>query len=306
MRAPAQILAENGFWYGKGKFARPEAALVAAREVVETWPEGDGLGAPELIGEFVLPPPDGSTSRDFQTLHFDFGLPLVPPVAADVARLTALHVPVGRRDVAAFTRLVPLGVLLAQREWPPPAELVERFRAYGATHGARDDRGYIEGSLARIIEAAAGGVPTLPSVKTAPEFLCGLEFDTLQAEQAFLARHGLSVDAVEVALAPGELLVFDNLAVAHGRRGTRQPGELCQWVFGHRGLAARAQVLIRDRWLCVFAGSGHRGEWLAGDRRLTWPLFGVASQGATRTRRICRLCPIWMPRFHRGGCASLA
>jgi hypothetical protein len=94
---------------------------------------------------------------------------------------------------------------------------VERFQTYASTHGARDDREYIEGSLARIVEASAGGVPTLPSVKAVPELLCGLEFDTLQAEHDFLARHGLHVEAVEVALAPGQLLVFDNLAVAHGR-----------------------------------------------------------------------------------------
>lgn len=254
MRTPGQDLDERGFWYAEEEFVSPEAALTVARATIETRSERAGLGTLELIGDFVLPPPDGSTSRDFQTLHFDFGLPLVPRVATDVARYTALHVPRSCSGVTAATRLVALSPLLAQRDWPPAAELVKRFRAYAASHGARDDGGYTEGSLARIIEAATGATPVLPSVKTTPEFLCGLEFDTLEGEEAFLGRHGLEVEALELALAPGELLIFDNLAVAHGRRGCRRPGELRQWVFGHRRLPPRMQERTRDRWLRLFAG----------------------------------------------------
>lgn len=67
------------------------------------------------------------------------------------------YIPADVMGVQAVTRLVPLAAaLLAQRSWPPPAELVERLRSYGRTHGAWDDEeGYVEGSLARIVEAAA-------------------------------------------------------------------------------------------------------------------------------------------------------
>ncbi len=51
---------------------------------------------------------------------------------------------------------------------------------------------------------------------------------------------------------PGELLLFDNLAVAHGRRGTRQPGELRQRVFG-RHLQPAAQRELRDHVLAAFS-----------------------------------------------------
>jgi hypothetical protein len=150
---------------------------------------------------------------------------------------------------------VPLVALLGQRSWPQPAELVDRLTSYGRTHGAWDDaKGYTEGSLARIIEAAAASsAPMLPSVKLDPGFLCGLEFDSLSSELAFFSHHGLRIrDAeVEIALEPGELLVFDNLAVAHGRRGPRQPGELCQRVFGHH-LEPAAQIKLRDRVLTAF------------------------------------------------------
>jgi Taurine catabolism dioxygenase TauD, TfdA family len=209
-----------------------------------------------VIGSFVLAPPGSGNTRDFQTLHFDFGLPLNATIDQEVARYTALYIPGDARGVQAVTRLVPLTALLSQRTWPPPAELVKRLTSYGRTHGARnDDGGYVEGSLARIIEAAAGvRPPVLPSVKVEVGFLCGLEFDSLLAEVAFFALHGLYIEDVEIAidLRPGELLVFDNLAVAHGRRGMRKPGEMCQRMFGQM-LEPTAQMKLRDKFLEGFA-----------------------------------------------------
>lgn len=226
-----------------------------ARALVEACRIERGLPPLSIISDFVVPPLEAGESREFQTLHFDFGLPLDPKIEQDIARLTALYVPVEAAPVQAVTRLVPLVALLGQRPWPPPGELVERFVSYGRTHGAWDDDcGYIEGSLARIVEAAAADCsPFLPSVKGEPGFLCGLEFDSLAAEIAFFASHGLRIHDVEidVALQPGELLVFDNLAVAHGRRGTRRPGELRQHVFGHC-LQPAALRELRDSFLTGF------------------------------------------------------
>lgn len=209
-----------------------------------------------MVGDFVVPPVEGPPSRDFQTLHLDFGLPLIPVVPADVARFTALQVLAGEPVSEALTRLVPLRLLFGARLWPDHQELIRRFAAYGASHGAWDDAaGYIEGSLARIVEAALGQTPVLPSVKTEPDFLCGAEFTSLDEEQRFLHERGLHPDgvAVEVCLHPGELLVFDHLLVAHGRRGRRRAGELHQRVFGHRGVPVEQQTQLRDRVLAAFA-----------------------------------------------------
>ncbi len=257
-----RLLEPQGFAWVRGNLGGADEAFAAARALIDARAAVDGGTALAAVGDFVLPPPDGHESRGFQTLHFDFGLPLNPKVEQDVGRYTALHIPSGFGRVSAVTRLVPLAPLLGQRAWPAPAELRARFAAYGRTHGAWDDeRGYVEGSLARLVEAAAGS-GELPSVKAEPGFLCGTEFENLRSELRFFERHSLDIEAVqvEVPLSPGELLVFDNLAVAHGRRGVRRPGELRQWVFGETGLAPAGQAEWRDRVLVAFGGSRSGGS----------------------------------------------
>ena len=239
-----------GFVHVSGPFARVGDAWNTARSLVDAvTPE-----CLEVLGDFVIPPPEGPASRGFQTLHFDFGLPLIPVQSTDLARYTALHIPVNAQPSAAVTRLVPLRPLLAAIGWPDSEELIARFTAYGHSHGAWDDAaGYVEGSLARVVEAALGQAPMLPSVKTEPGFLCGAEFDSLSGEHAFFAHQGLPLAEVEleVRLQPGDLIVFDNLALAHGRCGTRQPGELHQRIYGHPALSVAQQIEFRDRVLAV-------------------------------------------------------
>jgi len=249
-------LVELGFVWVRERFLESACACRLATRLVDACCDLEGVAALEVVGSFVLPPPDGLESRDFQTLHFDFGIPLGPAPELDVGRFTALHIPFGFDGVSAVTRLVPLVALLGQRVWPGRAELIDRVVAYGETHGAWDGaEGYVEGSLARLVEAAAGS-RVLPSVKTEPGFLCGMEFESVLSEARFLEQLGLSVEAVEfeIALSPGELLVFDNLAVAHGRRGSRRPGELHQWVFGAKAVGLAEQRSIRDGVLAAFDG----------------------------------------------------
>jgi Taurine catabolism dioxygenase TauD, TfdA family len=267
MDDPVAKLDSHGFARLSGPFPTSDEAFDVAGALVEMCQLEQGLLPLSIIGDFVLPPLDGGQTRDFQTLHFDFGLPLDPKVEGDVARYTALYVPNVVTGVQAVTRLVPLVALLGQRSWPTPAELLERLSSYGRSHGAWDDEeGYVEGSLARIVEAAAAErAPILPSVKAEPGFLCGLEFDSLHSELAFFARHGLRIDdaEIDINLQPGELLLFNNLALAHGRRGTRQPGELRQRVYGHH-LRPAAQSKLRDHVLTAFhAQAGTEGFGLA-------------------------------------------
>lgn len=240
------VLAGSGFVHLPGPFARPADAWRVAAAVAS-----DLCGSPpDVVGDFVIPPLGGLPSRDFQTLHLDFGVPLVPGSPCDVARVTALYAPAEAAPSDAATRLVPLRGFLAQRRWPPLEELLARFVAYGATHGAWEGAvGYVEGSFARIVEAALAETPVLPSIKANPEFLCGMEFAALADERSFFADRGLRLEGfeTEVVVRPGEMLLFDNLAIAHGRRGRREPGELLQRVFGHQQLPVGAQASLRDR-----------------------------------------------------------
>jgi hypothetical protein len=255
VEAHRAALADHGFAYVSGGFGTVEEAFSEARSLVDSFVAADVFAPVSVIGDFVIPPPDAPETRDFQTLHFDFGLPIDPKIRRDVALYTALHVSDGAPPTSALTRLVPIAGLLRQRAWPAREQLVSRLVSYGKTHGAWDDaEGYQEGSFARIIEAAAGNAPRLPSVKANPDFRCGMEFDSLEAEVAFLRGFGLRVDEIEVAvvLHPGDLLVFDNLRLAHGRSGKRQPGELRQRVLGYKHLSPAGQFELRDRVLGAF------------------------------------------------------
>jgi hypothetical protein len=253
---PVATLAMSGVTSIPGPLPSARVAFDDAAAVIEAVHAKSRQPSLEIIGDFVVPPIGGPPSRDFQTLHFDFGLPLIPAAAGDVARYTALYIRADAPCSKARTRLVFLDTLLAQRAWPDHEELLRRFAAYGESHGAwAHSDGYTEGSLARIIEAASGDVPVLPSVKLSPDFLCGNEFSSLAAEVGFFAAHGLSVGDVqiELTLKPGAVMIFDNLVLAHGRRGARRPGELCQRVFGYRALAPSSQCEARDRVLAAFS-----------------------------------------------------
>ena len=214
----------------------------------------------QVVGEFRIPE-SSAQARDFQALHFDFGLPLQPRQPRDVAHYTVLYVSPGTGHTQAFTRLVNLTELLGQRSWPDGDTLVRRFAAYGESHGAWDPaEGYTEGILGRLIDAAHGDDPALPSVRATPGFLCGTEFAGCDEEARFLASHGLSLEAGETAIRiePSQVLIFDNLQIAHGRRGRRATRELHQLVLGYPALGIAGQLQIRERILRAFAGRDER------------------------------------------------
>lgn len=249
----------DGVFLLPGPFATPTAAHSAAWDVCSrarerSIPEPD-WPALEVVGDFVVPPPGPGKGRDFQALHFDFGLPLDPRGARDVAHYTALYISPDRGPVEAGTRLVRLDALLAQRGWATRGELIRRFRDYGLSHGAWDpEMGYSEGILGRLVEASDGCEPVLPSVSATPGFLCGTEFASADDERRFFEDRGLRLDEAEavVELGPGQLLVFDNLGWAHGRRGRRRAGELHQRIFGYRDLCPSRQRRLRNSILRAF------------------------------------------------------
>jgi hypothetical protein len=178
-----------------------ELAWSYARAVFDEAAREDTIGAgmPPLsvVGQFNLPPP-GARGRDFQALHMDFGLPVVPDCPSDAARFTALYVDRDRARTTALTRIVPLRPLLDQRTWVEPELLIERLRRYGKANaggGVEGRAGYVEGIFARLVEAADGS-STLPRSSDGG-FLCGMEFESLAQERDHFVERGLNLDAVE-------------------------------------------------------------------------------------------------------------
>jgi hypothetical protein len=257
--AAAGELSEAGFVHLRGPRPSKQVAWSHALAVFHEATTGDPIGAdmPRLsvVGRFTIPPL-GARRRDFQALHMDFGLPVAPGCPTDVARFTALYVDPALTRTTAMTRIAPLRRLLSQRAWAQPEDLVERLRRYGAANagdGAENPAGYVEGIFARLVEAVDDS-PTLPR-SGERGFLCGMEFESVAAEQAHLADRGLDLDTAErrVRVAPGQLLLLDNLATAHGRLGIREPLELHQLCVGFRDLDVPRQCVLLSRVLAAFS-----------------------------------------------------
>jgi hypothetical protein len=130
--APAGVgsgeLTSRGFVWLSGPFSSPADAWRCADGLIDSHMSRDA--DLEVIGNFLIPPVDGPPSRDFQTLHFEFGLPLEPAAPADVACFTALHVSSAASPPGAVTRLVPVRTLHGGHPWPDRDELARRFAAY--------------------------------------------------------------------------------------------------------------------------------------------------------------------------------
>jgi hypothetical protein len=248
LEATAATLLESGFVVVAGRWLDKSAAWDMALRIAAAACDLDplsGLPGFEVVGEFTVPPP-GVVQRDFQALHVDYGVPRLAGPPVPVARFTALYLDCAVRGSGAATRIVPLRRLLAQRSWPARDVLVSRVCDDSIAGGP------VEGILARIVEAADQS-RDLPD-READGFLCGMEFRTLDEERRYFAQHGLRLDAAEeeIVLTAAQLLLFDNLAVGHGRRGRRNAGELHQLCIGFGSLDLVGQTVLLNRFLSGF------------------------------------------------------
>ena len=242
----ASVLARDGFVVLLETQPTATSAWVSARAVMSGAAPVDALCAAqaswlEQVGRFVIPPPD-MPQRDFQALHVDFGIPLGTSERADVARYTALYVDPDVPAPQAQTRLVLLGRLATQREWPRLDALAQRLARRLGPDGS-------VGVLGRVIEAV-DSTRELPA-QDAPGFLCGMEFTSLAQERSFFAAHGLDLADAEtrVVVEPGQVMVFDNLRAAHGRVGQRHTQELHQLCMGFRRVDRAGQRFILRSFL---------------------------------------------------------
>lgn len=73
VRGTSAALNSDGFVRIDGPFQTSDAAFDAASALIEECRLERGLPPMSVIGDFVIPPLEGAATRDFQTLHFDFG-----------------------------------------------------------------------------------------------------------------------------------------------------------------------------------------------------------------------------------------
>jgi hypothetical protein len=109
--------------------------------------------------------------------------------------------------------------------------------------------------FARVLDAISGGNTLAAKIDT----MIGQCFDYdhdlkgeygMRQEQAFFQSAGLDLTKVEeqIALAPGDMLIFDNIRCVHGRVGQRRKRELIHFLYGAKQ-ASDKEIQVFRTWL---------------------------------------------------------
>jgi hypothetical protein len=195
-----------------------------------------------------IPVCDDVIQTEFQILHFDMGMPFH---RTSTEQMVVTHVGVylpatTTHQVGARTRVVELSGLL--KPLALPATLVDqRLASYAAAYGdgwGATNTGRLA-CFARVVDAATAKNKLTADVdKTVGQwFATESHLDSVDAhrkELDFFHRNGIDLKGAEkqILLTPGQLLLIDNLRVIHGRIGRREPGELCNLMFGVEAVTA--------------------------------------------------------------------
>lgn len=190
----------------------------------------------------------------FQCLHFDYGLPVLAYGEQPLYGVVALYkTPCSERSPSQ-TRIVRLDALKKATSALGHGEVERRLREYVAEYGdgwrlpEPANTGRISIFL-RFVEAIFSQKKFASLIESdSANFLIdatqeiGLQTSGIEAERLLLQGLGVDLRSGEerVCLEPGDMLLFDNLAVVHGRIGRRQPRELWQMLFGLRSLSSSA------------------------------------------------------------------
>ncbi|MGE4232887.1 MAG: hypothetical protein AB7F43_06100 [Bacteriovoracia bacterium] len=179
------------------------------------------------------------------SLHFDMGLPLLGlENSANIYVFTCLYFPYDQTPSPTKTRLFDLKGLFAERF--DSKELEEAIYNYVRRYGDGWES-FNSGRLAclgRLIEAAVSGNSLLHMKEhRIAEWFNRDEFGNLvrgmEKEEEFFSSNGISLSEREtqVNLKPGDLLIIDNIRVAHGRIGKRSAEEIYQLMYGVENVA---------------------------------------------------------------------
>lgn len=193
----------------------------------------------------AIPVCEDIVQTGFQALHYDMGMPFLPAEEQPIYPISALYRPADSEpNPLAKTRIVSLSKLLAQKSFGRLAEIEERLVSYVRAHGDGWVKPQTHNTLrlaifARVLDAVTGGNKLAAKIDT----MIGqcFEYDRdlkgeygLRQEQIFFQSAGLDLTKAEeqIALAPGDMLIFDNIRCVHGRVGQRRKRELIHFLYG--------------------------------------------------------------------------
>ncbi len=231
--------AENGFVLIRGvaDASRVLADFIEQFKRRSTLPFSSRMSLQNLARVPSTHCPD-ATETDHLSLHFEMGLPLVPVEdSSRIFQLICLHIPSGSIASPVATRLLPITGLAKHTVHFVEQEIISYCHRSAASMGEFNSGRLL--CAAQIFDALCGfnELGYMSEHRISQWFNTdedGKARDGLKAEQQFFSRCGIDLAAQEqrFVLAPGDLLIVDNLRVAHGRHGKRPAEELTQYLYG--------------------------------------------------------------------------
>lgn len=189
---------------------------------------------------------------EYQVLHFDMGMPLVP---CEDEQLLITHVgiylPEAEPEPEAETRILELAGLAAGLSTDEADCRLERYAQRFGDGWGDINTGRLA-CFARVLDAL-DGTTDFAADRDRPVGQWFRPDARLSADEAFrlesdyFRTKGIDLEKVEqrVALRPGDLLLIDNLRVVHGRIGHRREREICNLMFGVERLDASDVAIVR-------------------------------------------------------------
>jgi hypothetical protein len=204
-----------------------------------------GYGDFQLAKADRTPVCDSIVQANFQTLHFDYGLPVLSRPQQGFYGVVALYMPPETTGSFAETRIVQLRELKAETGLVRK-HAIERLCDYVCAHGdgwsqpSPTNTGRIAIFL-RVLEALRGenrfaALIDSDSAGFISEATQSANTDSayLELERSLFHEFGIDLGPVErrVRLRPGDMLLLDNVSIVHGRLGKRPARELWHMLFG--------------------------------------------------------------------------
>lgn len=184
---------------------------------------------------------------DFQCLHFDYGLPILPQADQAVYGVTALFMPRAAKSSGTITRMLPLNGISGTFLSVGSSALSAQLRRYASQNGDgwRQPTFVNTGRISiflRFLDAMSPSAKFSQYIDVdSATFIhkCGPVCDSTASQwqrERELLRQDFGVDVTRaeqhIVLNPGDLLIFDNLRNVHGRLGRRASREVWQLLFG--------------------------------------------------------------------------